>query len=463
LAAVLRERFARTVDRFVPSASRDAPEDRRRARFAVGMALGLAPIMAALAAIQLAAGHPEGAGGSAALGAVLVAAPFAYRRWPRLGPVVHGGLSCGWLALVAITVSSRGAGINAAGVGLAELPLFAVLLTGMRGGVAWAAVVCATEIGLAGVSSAGHLIERVPPRGLPLVEYSALIIITLTLFAVGVMYEARRDQALAEAVEQARALRAAERKQVEAETDARLAHAERLASIGRVTAAVAHEINNPLSYLGMNLAFVRDELGGPDVDAEEVARALTDSIVGVSQIGQLVARLRSHASADPDSAGSGATSLAAAIHRAVEVVRPASRGRAELRCEIDVLPPARGQEGALVQVLVNLITNAVQAAPEGRAAENLIVVRAVRQGEWLAVEVCDNGPGIPAEVLPRVGEPFFTTRPIGEGSGLGLAVSKSMIRAIGGKLEIESEPGRTIFRVLLPAATVEQPAIPRAG
>jgi signal transduction histidine kinase/CheY-like chemotaxis protein len=451
-AASLRARYSRSLDLFVAPADRASPEDRRRARFAIGMSLALTPVMAALSIIQFASGNPEGGLGSAAIGAVLAAAPIVYRRTGRLGPVVHGVLGFAWVALLAIAITSRGPGINAATVGLAELPIFAVLLTGLRGGAAWAAIVCASDIGLAALGRAGRLVEHVPQPALLFVEYSALLLITLTLFAVGVMYEMRRTQSLREVAEQDRALREAEQRSVQAETDARLAHAEKLASIGRVTAAVAHEINNPLSYLGMNLRFIRDELGC-DGSGAEVERALADSLDGVSRIAHLVARLRGYARGDADAPDAGSTDLSAAVDRAVKVAEPHTRGRAAVRCEVEAgLPPARGQEGALVLVFVNLIANAAQALPEERRADNRIDIRAARSGDWLVVEVRDNGSGIPGDVMARLGEPFFTTKPIGEGTGLGLAVSKSTLRAIGGKLEFESEPGRTVARVLLPVS-----------
>jgi two-component system, NtrC family, sensor kinase len=455
VAATLRARFSRSLDLFVPPAHRLSPEDRRRARFAIGMALALVPVMFALALTQLAWGNPEGGLGSAAIGAVLAGAPILYRRWGRLGPVVHGVLAFAWAALLSIAITSRGAGINAAAVGLAELPIFAVLLTGVRGGAAWAIVCCSSDLLLALLGRAGRLVEQVPGPAVPLVEYSALGLITLTLFAVGVMYEIRRTQSLVEVAEQDRALREAERQRAQAETDARLAHAEKLASIGRVTAAVAHEINNPLSYLGMNLRFMRDELGAEESRAE-VERALADSIDGVSRIAHLVARLRGYARGDTEPPEIGVTDVAVALDRAMKMTEPHTRGRTAVRWEVGGdLPPARGQEAALVQVFVNLIANAAQALPEERSGENRIAIGARLRGEWLVVEICDNGRGIPPDVLPRLGEPFFTTKPIGEGTGLGLAVSKATIRAIGGKLEFESVPGRTVARVVLPVSDEE--------
>ena len=465
LATTLRDRLVRAVDVFAATPVRTSPEDRRRARFAIGMAICLTPVMAMLAATQFACGNPEGGAGSAAIGLALGLAPFLYRRWGRLEPLVHGILCFAWIGLLYIAISSRGAGINAATVGLAELPLFAVLLTSVRGGAAWAVITCASEVGLAALGRAGLLVEKIPPGGRLFVEYSALILITMTLFAIGVMYEVRRRQALVEVAEQDRALREAERRQVQAETEAKLAHAEKLASIGRVTAAVAHEINNPLSCLGMNLRFLREELAG-SYNPDELERALVDSIDGVSRITHLVARLRSYARGDADTPEVGATDLAVALDRACKLAEPHTRGRVTVVTDVGALPHAKGQERALVQVFLNLLVNAAQALPEGRERENRIQLRACLRDGWLEVEVEDNGPGIPPDVLGRIGELFFTTKPIGEATGLGVAVSRSTVRAIGGKLAFESGPGRTVARVLLPvaAAPVEKTMRPaRAG
>jgi signal transduction histidine kinase/ActR/RegA family two-component response regulator len=463
LGTSLGKRFSQTLDVWVPPAAKASAEQRRRGRFAVGMALALTPVMAVLSVTQLAWGNPQGGLGSAAIGLVLALAPALYRRIGRLEPIVHGVLGFGWLALCYIAISSRGAGINAASVGLAELPLFAVLLTGMRGGAAWVAIACCTEIALALLGGAGQLVERVPPSQRMFVEYSSLLIITLTLFAVGVMYELWRKHALVEVTQQQDAIRAAERGQVQAETEARLAQAEKLASIGRVTAAVAHEINNPLSYLAMNLRFVREQLGDAGQDRDEMERAVDDAIDGVARIAHLVTRLGAYARGDGSRNQGEATDLAGALDRAIRLAQPHTRGRAEVRCEVGSVPPARGQEHALVQVFVNLIVNAAQALPDDRTGDNRIDVSVDRAGEMLAVEVRDNGSGIAGDVLPRLGEPFFTTKPIGQGTGLGLAVSKATVRAVGGRLEFESEPGNTVARVILPVAEGQVASAPAAA
>ncbi|NVO86647.1 sensor histidine kinase, partial [Hymenobacter terrestris] len=112
------------------------------------------------------------------------------------------------------------------------------------------------------------------------------------------------------------------------------------------------------------------------------------------------------------------------------------------------MPPVCGQVSSLNQVWTNLLDNALDALPPG----GQLTVRTRVENEFVRVFILDNGPGIPAEVLPRILEPFFTTKPAGEGSGLGLDIALRIIEQHGGRLEVQSEPGRTEFGVWLPVA-----------
>ncbi|MBC6699994.1 sensor histidine kinase [Hymenobacter puniceus] len=114
------------------------------------------------------------------------------------------------------------------------------------------------------------------------------------------------------------------------------------------------------------------------------------------------------------------------------------------------LPPVRGQVSSLNQVWTNLLDNAISALPSG----GKITLRTLREGDFVRVFVIDNGPGILPEVLPRILEPFFTTKPAGEGSGLGLDIALRTVESHGGKLDVRSEPGHTEFCVWLPVGGV---------
>lgn len=110
------------------------------------------------------------------------------------------------------------------------------------------------------------------------------------------------------------------------------------------------------------------------------------------------------------------------------------------------LPPVQGQVSSLNQVWTNLLDNALDALPPGGE----ITIRTRLENDFVRVFIIDNGPGIPPEVLPRILEPFFTTKPAGEGTGLGLDIALRIVEQHGGQLEVQSEPGRTEFAVWLP-------------
>jgi signal transduction histidine kinase len=112
----------------------------------------------------------------------------------------------------------------------------------------------------------------------------------------------------------------------------------------------------------------------------------------------------------------------------------------------DDLPPVDGLGGELNQVWQNLIDNAIDAAPESGHVE----VSAVARPDAVVVTVADNGPGVPAELIEKIFDPFFTTKPQGSGTGLGLDIARRIVRQHDGNLELESKPGRTAFRVILP-------------
>jgi CheY-like chemotaxis protein len=125
--------------------------------------------------------------------------------------------------------------------------------------------------------------------------------------------------------------------------------------------------------------------------------------------------------------------------------------RATVRKHYGILPPVVGDRSAMGQVLLNLLLNAAQALPEGRAGSNQITLRTFSGADSVTIEVADTGAGIPPQALPHIFDPFFTTKPIGEGTGLGLAVSCRIVADHGGRIEVDSESGRgSLFRVVLP-------------
>ncbi len=267
----------------------------------------------------------------------------------------------------------------------------------------------------------------------------------------------QREHQLQARVDERTAELAMRLQQLEA-TQERLAHAEKLAAVGTLASGVGHEINNPLAYILSNLRFLAAELRSlakRDEERErwqEVEEALGDALHGAERVRKIVQGLRTLArvQAEPPNP----VDLHAVIDRTVEGLEQELRRRARLVKEYG--PPQRvlGDEGRLHQVILQLLSNAVQAIAADQPERNEIRITTRREADGRAViEVRDTGHGIAPEILPRIFEPFFTTKEAGEGTGLGLSICHSTIQEMQGEIQVESEPGRgTVFRVLLPPA-----------
>jgi CheY-like chemotaxis protein len=225
---------------------------------------------------------------------------------------------------------------------------------------------------------------------------------------------------------------------------------ERMASIGRLAAGTAHEINNPLTYVIGNLEHIEDELRGGAPTPQEIAaigRALGDALEGARRIQRIVRDMRTYGRIDEEG---GSAEIGSVLDSALRIAASELQHRARLVREHEELPTVVGDSGRLVQVFLNLLLNAVQALPDDRKDQNEIRIRVTQDGESVAVAVSDNGRGIAPEDLPRVTEPFFTTKPVGEGTGLGLSVSRNIVERFGGAIAIESTLGEgTTVRVRL--------------
>jgi signal transduction histidine kinase len=233
-----------------------------------------------------------------------------------------------------------------------------------------------------------------------------------------------------------------------------LERAERLASLGTLAAGVAHEINNPLAYVLTNLEFALSRLaesGAPKEDLEALAEARD----GAARVRDVVRGLR--AFSRPGAGRRGPADAGAELEAALRLASNDIRRRARLETSLQPVPRVVSGDHELGQVFLNLLLNAAQAIPEGRAGENVVRVEAgTDSAGWARISVQDSGVGIPPEVQRRIFEPFFTTKPLGTGTGLGLAIAHSIVVAAGGRIEVESEAGRgATFRVLLPPAPPE--------
>jgi len=238
--------------------------------------------------------------------------------------------------------------------------------------------------------------------------------------------------------------------------------ADRFAAVGTLAAGVAHEVNNPLAYLLANLAFVVERLpelqsAGPALGAalDEMTPALREAITGAQRVKEIVADLKTFSR--PELPGGTPVELEPLLDAVLRLLENELKRRAALVREVAPLPRVIGNEARLAQVFLHLLNNALEALPDEDARSNRIRVSAFERGREVVVEVADNGAGIPPEQQRRVFDPFFTTRAVGDGMGLGLSVCHGIVTAMGGRIELSSQPGEgTTVRVTLPRADQEK-------
>ncbi|MEC7523187.1 MAG: ATP-binding protein [Myxococcota bacterium] len=273
---------------------------------------------------------------------------------------------------------------------------------------------------------------------------------------------------------------------------ATLAQEDRIASMGMLAASVAHEINNPLTYLLMLIESLddalprvaeaaraalyelgralgeegaRERLGADHAQLEaaplkelcEQARACRDATQRIRNISLALGTF-----ARVDDEAPAAVDLSNAIGSAVEMSCNEVRHRARLIQSLESTPTVLGSEGQLSQVFLNLLINAARSIEPGAVQDHLIRIRTWYEDDRVFAEVCDDGAGISQAHLTRAFEPFFSTRPRGSGTGLGLTICRDIVESHGGSIDIESEVGEgTRVQIALPAYG-EPPAKKRA-
>jgi two-component system CheB/CheR fusion protein len=228
-----------------------------------------------------------------------------------------------------------------------------------------------------------------------------------------------------------------------------MARAEQLASLGTLSATVAHELTQPLTVLRMSLDDVLDELEATSY-AESIAERLKDSLTQVSNITSIVQRFRSFAR-KPSKKTVGEANLKMVARKIVRLFsKSAQRARVVLRLkDMNRLPPVRMNERDLEQLFFALIENAVQAA-DGKKARQLSISGAVKD-HHVELRFSDDCRGVAAENLDEIFEPFFTTKAPDQGTGLGLYIVQDMVSRAGGKVRVESKFGKgSTFFVTLP-------------
>jgi two-component system, NtrC family, sensor histidine kinase HupT/HoxJ len=255
---------------------------------------------------------------------------------------------------------------------------------------------------------------------------------------------------------------------------------EKMASLGRLVAGVAHELNNPISFVYGNMHTLERyrrrlveyiEAIHNDMTGEDLARLrkklkiealladigplIDGTLEGAVRVSEIVKNLRrlSFSQANERQLFHIDRILETAVRWAVRPKQP----KTEIKIDIEPDLMVSGNEGQVHQVIVNLVDNAMDAMRNVPMPE--LCVRAFRDGNEIKIEISDNGAGIAPDILDRIFEPFFTTKIVGEGTGLGLWISYGIVREHGGELRAENRPeGGARFSFALP--TARQPTVP---
>lgn len=263
------------------------------------------------------------------------------------------------------------------------------------------------------------------------------------------------------------------------ETQAQLVQSEKMAGLGQLVAGIAHEINNPLSFVSNNMAVLQRDVtilrevldlyrsaeaglaGRADLldPIHEIAQRtdlpytirnlnemLDRSRDGLKRIEQIVNDLRDFVRLDENQVKEA--DLNHSIESTVNIIRSRAKGRqVEVELELNPLPPVPCYLAKINQVIMNLVANAIDASAVG----GKVVVRSATHNSEVGIDVIDHGSGIPAAIRDKIFDPFFTTKPPGQGTGLGLSISFGIVRDHGGRIEVDSKEGAgSRFTVYIP-------------
>lgn len=281
-----------------------------------------------------------------------------------------------------------------------------------------------------------------------------------------------------------------------------LRQAQKLESVGRLAAGIAHELNTPIQFVGDNARFLRDCYGSlkplygkfgelcdaasqgnarPDLAAEigrmekeldleclldEVPKALDQTLEGVDIVATIVRALKEFA--HPEGKEMAAADLNQALLSTMTVARNELKYVAGMETQFGELPPVECNVGELNQVFLNLLVNAAHAIADvvKDGEKGRIAIRTAREGDMVLISISDTGAGIPEEIRAKIFDPFFTTKEVGRGTGQGLAIARSVVmERHKGTLTFESEVGKgTTFHIRLPVSRGKKAAnAPAAG
>lgn len=245
------------------------------------------------------------------------------------------------------------------------------------------------------------------------------------------------------------------------ETEVLMVRNEKLAALGRMSAGLIHEINNPLNYASQGLHLLGQAIPMlPEAEQADFADTLKDVQDGVKRVARIISDLRGFTRMTHE------TSQIFEFKQVAETVLRffSHEWKDGITSEVDVPEgmEVRGDSNQIVQVLVNLVQNAIDAIrtktfPEGESAH--IRIKAVLVGPKVVITLRDNGPGISEEIQNKVFDPFFTTKDVGSGMGLGLSICHRIVSEHGGRIDVRSEPGQfTEFELEFPSPDAKKSA-----
>jgi signal transduction histidine kinase/CheY-like chemotaxis protein len=229
--------------------------------------------------------------------------------------------------------------------------------------------------------------------------------------------------------------------------------ADRRATLGDIAVAVAHDLNDPLSVVALNLDLLSSELMGTGLDLERIDSArerMERAEEAIRRVNALVKEITAYAGTPSDRLSSESADPNQAVEQALVIAGGFLQGRARVMRSYGARVRAAADPGRLVQVLVDLLVNAAHALPESRAGVNEVTVRTSEERGGVVLSVEDSGVGIDPADLERIFDPTFSTR---DSSGLGLWIARTLVEQVGGRIEVTSERGRgSTFKVTLPVA-----------
>ncbi|MCX8108143.1 MAG: ATP-binding protein, partial [Verrucomicrobiae bacterium] len=227
------------------------------------------------------------------------------------------------------------------------------------------------------------------------------------------------------------------------ETETQLVASEKMASLGRLSAGIMHEMNNPLNFIKTGLYVLRSKENAlPDSERAEFVEILRDIEEGINRVQGIVSELRRFA--HPHAGKEEAIEVESLVSSALRFMSHELKNAARVKLELLPGHVITGNRNKLLQVLINLLQNSIYAIQKkGHTnGEGLIEITSSRSDGIDRLTVRDNGTGIEPEHLTKIFEPFFTTKDVGEGMGLGLSICYRILEEHGGRITVRSEPGQ---------------------